>query len=85
MVVVGRHGIVNDLRHHQAMDTPQLGTMLICQLDFAVGIGDSTHIRVAAIVADSTVVDRPEGAALWRPFVDLLFAKAVRLFVQRFR
>ena len=55
--------------------------MFICQLDFAVGICDSTHIRVAAIVADSTVVERPEGAALWKPVVDVLFAKTVRVLV----
>ena len=82
MVVAGRQGIVTEVRRYLVMDNPQLGfSMLICQLDFAVGIGDSTHIRVAAIVADSTVVERPEGAALWRPFVDELLAKSVRVLV----
>ena len=62
IVIAGRYGIVKDLRHHLAMDVPQRGTMLIAQLDYSIGIADALHMRVAAIAANSTVVERPEDA-----------------------
>ena len=81
MVVAGRVSIVTYVRHVHALRDPQLGTMLICQLDFVVGINNSTHMRVAAIVADSTVVERRGNAALWVPFVNLLSDNTVRVLV----
>ena len=55
--------------------------MLIAQLDFTVGIEDSLHMCVAAIAADSAVVERPEVLAFWNATVQELLDKSVRVLV----
>ena len=55
--------------------------MLIAQLDFAAGISDSVHIRVAGIAVDSTVVERPKEIDSWKRAVRELHEKTVRVLV----
>ena len=81
IVIAGRYGIVKEIHHHLAMDCPQGGTMLIAQLDFVVGIEGSLHMRVAAIAADSTVVERPEVLTAWNATVQELLDASVRVLV----
>ena len=79
IVIAGRCGIVKELRHHFAMVTPQQGTLLIAQLDFAIGINDSSHMRVAGIAVDSAVAESHPGQSFWKNTVEELHAKTVRV------
>jgi hypothetical protein len=81
IVIAGRYGVVKELRHNLAKECPQRGTILIAQLDFAIGIQDSLHMRVAAISTNSTVVERPEGQRFWNGTVQELLDKSVRVLV----
>ena len=87
IVIAVRSSIVKSLGKQSVTSRSDLGVyLLIAQLDFRVSIAEVLHMRVAAIVTDSAVVERGKnrcenGLAFWNDVVHELYENTVRVLV----
>ena len=81
IVVAGRKGMVKHVSIKLVKDSPLNGMLLVADVDFSVGIQECLNMRVAAIMAESTVVESDDGAKDWSEIVEELLRKSVRVLV----
>ena len=79
IVVAGRSGMVKDVTVKSVTKTPLKGYMLIAEVDFSVGVHNALQMRVVAIVAESTVVEKDDIVKDWTCNVEELLQRSVRV------
>ena len=80
ILVGGRDGFVKEITNKGEWKTPRNGKMVVADIDFVVDVQGMMNMRVAAIVDDSTVVERRHrDLETWNLLGEELLLKTVRV------